>query len=219
VDPGTGATHACREVGEAGDVDECASRLASCQALCGARLCNRLGSLCHPITSGIGPECHDLGHAGDAEICFERGPACNAFCASVAGDGGGGHPDGSVDGGGHPDGSVDGGAGDGAPSPDGGPPSCARIAEACREIDPGSGAIHECALLDTADAGTCGARFEECRALCGPALCTRLGNVCHAPGEALGGTYADCHELGHAGVAGHCFDRASECLALCRSAG
>ncbi len=85
VDPGSGALHACHELGHGGDQAACALGRAGCVDACGAELCATLGSLCHPVDPGTGPlhDCHELGHAGDAGLCFERGRECFDLCTAA----------------------------------------------------------------------------------------------------------------------------------------
>lgn len=221
VDRGSGPEHDCREIGTAGDPAACRAELPGCEAACGERLCTRLGGLCHKVDTGSGPahQCHTLGHAGVAASCFARGAECNAQCIAAASDAGPADPrDAGAD-------APDGAPADGGPRPifEGGAPeagasTCEYLGQACGEVDPGSGPVHDCALLAQAtDAGACAARLAECRTLCGASLCVRLGNVCHEvdPGS---GPLNECHELGHAGAAGPCFDDAVECLTACRAA-
>jgi uncharacterized repeat protein (TIGR04052 family) len=85
VDPGSGALHACHELGHGGDEAACSAGRAACVEGCGAALCETLGSLCHEVDPGSGPlhDCHELGHAGDVNACFEGGRECFDLCTAA----------------------------------------------------------------------------------------------------------------------------------------
>ena len=97
ADMGTGAEADCHDLGHEGNAEACEEGFTSCIGLCvegatgeggaggGASVdqdprCAALGSLCHPIEDGIGPECHDLGHMGNAADCADRFEECAHFC-------------------------------------------------------------------------------------------------------------------------------------------
>ncbi|HEX4340519.1 MAG TPA: hypothetical protein VH062_31640 [Polyangiaceae bacterium] len=95
---------------------------------------------------------------------------------------------------------------------------CQRIGAACSKVDPGSGPVHECTVLqDSSDLEACNAALDGCESLCGKSICVRLGSICHDvdPGS---GPLHDCHFGGHAGVASWCFDNAVHCYAICEAA-
>ncbi|HEX3595018.1 MAG TPA: hypothetical protein VHU80_07955 [Polyangiaceae bacterium] len=108
---------------------------------------------------------------------------------------------------------------DGATPPvDAGLNVCHQIGAACSKIDPGTGPVHDCVLLqDSVDVGACNAALDGCESLCGKSLCVRLGSICHDvdPGS---GPLHDCHFGGHAGVASWCFENAVHCYAICEAA-
>lgn len=123
ADTGSGMGHDCHQVGHVGELEACEDQFAGCIGFCvegatgeggaggGAAAtqdpqCAALGSLCHPIEAGIGPECHDIGHEGDAATCADRFDECAHFCLEereklpehgAGGAGGHGHGEG-----GHP---------------------------------------------------------------------------------------------------------------------
>ena len=97
ADTGSGVGHDCHQVGHVGELEACEEEFAGCIGFCvegatgeggaggGASAdqdskCAALGSLCHPIETGIGQECHEVGHEGDATACAERFDECAHFC-------------------------------------------------------------------------------------------------------------------------------------------
>ena len=101
------------------------------------------------------------------------------------------------------------GSGGGSGS-DGGASRCQELVAKCTLIDPGTGAIHACVATGMqGNAAACETSFAGCKQSCGVALCQRIGTICHDKEET-------CHEMGHAGIAEPCFDRALECFDLCK---
>ena len=52
----------------------------------------------------------------------------------------------------------------------------------------------------------------------GLAECEAIYQTCHDPGEALGGRYDECHEIGHANDGEACLEVYEECMELCAAA-
>jgi hypothetical protein len=97
ADTGPGMGRDCHQLGHASELETCEEQFSSCIGFCvGAETgtggagggsgadqdpyCAALGSLCHPIEDGMGPECHDIGHEGDAAACAESFDQCAHFC-------------------------------------------------------------------------------------------------------------------------------------------
>jgi hypothetical protein len=97
ADTGSGPAHDCHQLGHVAEREVCEQEFDGCIATCvetgggeggagggtGAALdpyCAALGSLCHPIEAGMGPECHEIGHLGVAADCAEAFEACGSFC-------------------------------------------------------------------------------------------------------------------------------------------
>jgi hypothetical protein len=52
----------------------------------------------------------------------------------------------------------------------------------------------------------------------GTAECDELGELCHDAGDALGGEYEGCHEIGHERVGDVCLANFTRCKELCEGA-
>jgi hypothetical protein len=52
----------------------------------------------------------------------------------------------------------------------------------------------------------------------GKAECLSLSELCHGPGQELGGRYQDCHNIGHEGEGKACLREYEECRDLCEAA-
>jgi hypothetical protein len=52
----------------------------------------------------------------------------------------------------------------------------------------------------------------------GTAECLSLGELCHDPGQELGGRYEECHDVGHEADGNECLRVYAECKELCQHA-
>lgn len=112
------------------------------------------------------------------------------------------------------------------------PTVCRVLGELCHEADTGTGPASECHELGhVGDAGVCEQEFDSCIATCvdggggeggagGSAghmldpYCAALGALCH-PVDTGSGMGAECHEIGHLGVAADCADAFDSCAGFC----
>jgi len=98
----------------------------------------------------------------------------------------------------------------GGPGMDAGPTKCNYLVARCQPVDQDAGAVHRCVTLGMqGDVAACESGYADCRTQCGGALCRRVGSLCHDKEQT-------CHEMGHANMPGPCFDRALECLEVCK---
>jgi len=112
------------------------------------------------------------------------------------------------------------------------PTICRVLGELCHEADTGSGTAHDCHELGhVGETEVCEQEFDSCIATCvdtgggeggagggaGQTLdpyCAALGSLCH-PVDTGAGMGAECHEIGHLGVAADCAEAFDSCGDFC----